>query len=64
MGLVEVLNELKKIQDMSEKRGSWYSTHPPLSQRIQRAMVQLNKYQDRAWLAKLPGRFKEFKRIF
>lgn len=61
-GLVQVLNELKRIQDMSEKRGSWFSTHPPLSQRIQRTMAQLNSYQDRAGLARLPGRFMGYKK--
>jgi len=63
-GLMEVLKELRRIETGSKKKGSWFSTHPPLSERIERCREQLPLYPDRANLAQLPKRFKtEKKRI-
>ncbi|MDB9823032.1 M48 family metalloprotease [Deltaproteobacteria bacterium] len=58
-GMVEVLNELKNIETVSQKGGSWFSTHPPLSQRIEKCNSQLGQYPDRANLVQLPERFTE-----
>lgn len=33
-GMVQVLIELKKIQSNSHKKGSWFSTHPPLGENM------------------------------
>ena len=60
-GLIEVLKELKRIEAASKKKGSWFSTHPPLSQRIGNCREQLPLYPDRASLAQLPKRFKKEK---
>ncbi|MFC1867647.1 M48 family metalloprotease [Thermodesulfobacteriota bacterium] len=63
-GMIEVLNELKRIESQSQKGGSWFSTHPPLGQRIDRTMNQLSRYPDQADLSQLPDRFREYsKRI-
>jgi len=61
-GLMEVLKELKRIESGSKKKGSWFSTHPPLSERIERCREQLPLYPDRANLAQLPKRFKKEKK--
>ena len=61
-GLVEVLKELKRIEASSTKKGSWFSTHPPLSERIGKCQTQLKNYPDRASLAELPDRFKDIKK--
>ena len=57
-GLVNVLKKLQKIEAASaNKRGSWFSTHPPLDERIARLEQQLKKYPDASSLARLPERF-------
>lgn len=55
--MVSVLQKLKKLQDGQAGNGSWFSTHPPLDERIARLNAGMEKYPDRASLAKLPGRF-------
>ncbi|MDO9632924.1 MAG: M48 family metalloprotease [Humidesulfovibrio sp.] len=58
-GLMEVLVELKRIEASSpDKKGSWFSTHPPLSSRIAKNQAQMKKYPDAAKLAVLADRFK------
>jgi predicted Zn-dependent protease len=58
-GLMEVLVELKRIEASSpDKKGSWFSTHPPLSSRIAKNQAQMKKYPDAARLAVLADRFK------
>ncbi len=61
-GLVEVLRELKRIEAVSPKKGSWFSTHPPLSERIEKCKSQLKKYPDGASLAELPDRLRAAKK--
>ena len=56
-GLVNVLKKLQKIEASSVKKGSWFSTHPPLNERIARMEAQLKKYPDAATLARVPERF-------
>ena len=62
-GMVEVLTALKRLEAGSQKKGSWFSTHPPLNQRIQKCKDQLGYYQDRENMAQLPGRFSSYKKI-
>jgi predicted Zn-dependent protease len=58
-GLMEVLVELKRIEASSpDKKGSWFSTHPPLSSRIAKNQAQMKKYPDAAKMAVLADRFK------
>jgi predicted Zn-dependent protease len=59
-GMLEVLEELKRIEASSSKQGSWFSTHPPLSERIQKCRNQLSSYPDRASLAQLPERYGRY----
>jgi beta-barrel assembly-enhancing protease len=55
--MINVLKKLKKIEASSEKKGSWFSTHPPLDGRIEKLEVQLKNYPDAASMAKVRDRF-------
>ncbi|MFC1533403.1 M48 family metalloprotease [Thermodesulfobacteriota bacterium] len=61
-GMIKVLFELKRIEAKSKKGGSWFSTHPPLSERIERCKYQLDQYSDRADLSQIPARFLKYKK--
>ncbi|MFH1950039.1 MAG: M48 family metalloprotease [Pseudomonadota bacterium] len=61
-GLMEVLKALVKIEAGSTKKGSWFSTHPPLKERIQKCRTQLSRYPDAKKLARLPERYGEYKK--
>lgn len=62
--MITVLEKLQKIEASSQdKNGSWFSTHPPLDERIARLRKQLPKYQDYASQATVSARFtKEVKK--
>jgi predicted Zn-dependent protease len=56
--MIRVLEKLQKLEASSkDKKGSWFSTHPPLSERIVRLQEQLKKYPDYAEQAKVSSRF-------
>lgn len=58
-GLMETLQSLQKLEASSTaKKGSWFSTHPPLASRIAKNQEQMKKYQDAAKLAVLADRYK------
>lgn len=59
-GLINVLKKLKKMEASSTKKGSWYSTHPPLEERIAKLETQLKSYPDAASLATVKSRFAKF----
>ncbi|MFH1491037.1 MAG: M48 family metalloprotease [Pseudomonadota bacterium] len=59
-GMVEVLRALQRIEAQSQKAGAWFSTHPPLSQRIGKCEDQLKRYTDWRDMAQLPGRFERY----
>jgi predicted Zn-dependent protease len=61
-GLIKVLTALEKIQSQSSQKGSWFSTHPPLGQRIQNCQSQLPKYPDAKKLAHVTDRFNRYKK--
>lgn len=61
-GMPGVLRELKRMEARSRKAGSWFSTHPPLSQRIQRCENQLGRYRDWKGMAKLPVRYSWYRK--
>ncbi|MBC8419010.1 MAG: M48 family metalloprotease [Desulfobacteraceae bacterium] len=61
-GLMEVLKALVKIEAGSTKKGSWFSTHPPLKERIQKCRTQLSRYPDAKKLARLPERYREYRK--
>jgi len=56
--MITVLEKLQKLEASSKnKKGSWFSTHPPLSERIERLKSELRKYPDYSTLATLHDRF-------
>jgi predicted Zn-dependent protease len=56
--LIRVLEKLQQLEASSkDKKGSWFSTHPPLSERIARLRIQLRNYPDYGSLASLHERF-------
>ncbi len=58
--LIRVLEKLQKLEASSaNKKGSWFSTHPPLSERIARLQTQLLNYPDYGTLARVPERFSK-----
>jgi predicted Zn-dependent protease len=59
-GIIEVLEELKRIEAKSAKKGSWFSTHPPLSERIKKCREQLRRYPDWKSMAQLPERYQRY----
>ena len=61
-GFIEVLKELKRLEARSQKRGSWFSTHPPLYQRIEKCRNQLGRYRDWKTMARLPDRFSLYRK--
>lgn len=56
--MISVLKKLQKIEGTSDKKGSWFSTHPPLDERIAKLEAELSKYPHSAQMASLPERFK------
>jgi predicted Zn-dependent protease len=56
-GLISVLKKLQKIEASSVKKGSWFSTHPPLDERIANLETQLKNYPDAASMATVKARF-------
>jgi predicted Zn-dependent protease len=59
LAMIRVLERLKKLETSSVKKGSWFSTHPPLNERIARLKKEASRYPDAATLAELPARFQE-----
>ncbi|MFZ4859464.1 MAG: M48 family metalloprotease [Desulfuromonadaceae bacterium] len=56
--LIRVLEKLQQLEASSkDKKGSWFSTHPPLSERIARLRTELRKYPDYAAQASVQERF-------
>lgn len=59
LAMIRVLERLQKLEASSVKKGSWFSTHPPLRERIARLKKAASRYPDAATLAELPVRFRE-----
>lgn len=62
--LIRVLEKLQKLEASSkEKKGSWFSTHPPLSERIERLRAELRKYPDYEALASVHERYIKYVKL-
>ncbi len=59
-GMIEVLQSLQQVQSSSKHQGSWFSTHPPLPQRIDRCQQTLSDLPDWQGLCRLPQRYKKY----
>ncbi len=57
-GMIEVLQSLKKRRSQSKEKGSWFSTHPPLPERIDRCRSTLSGFSNWQGLAHVRGRFR------
>lgn len=56
--MIQVLEKLQKLEASSgDKKGSWFSTHPPLAERIEKLKALLANYPDHNTLAHVPERF-------
>jgi len=58
-GMIEILEALQQAQADSKHPGSWFSTHPPLSERLTRCRQTLTGLGDRQGLARLEQRYRE-----
>ncbi len=56
-GFVRVLEMLQTRQGGADKKGSWFSTHPPLPERIQKCRSKTADYPDAKTLATVKERF-------
>ena len=62
--MIRVLEKLQKLEASSkDKKGSWFSTHPPLSERIRQLQEQLQKYPDYSSLATVRERFAKAAKV-
>ena len=59
VGIMEALQALQRLEASApNKKGSWFSTHPPLGSRIAKNQAQMRKYPDAGSLAVLADRYK------
>jgi beta-barrel assembly-enhancing protease len=56
-GLIRVLGMLEKNQSTATLKGSWFSTHPPLPNRLEKCRQSMEKYPDALNMATVKDRF-------
>lgn len=62
-GLIRVLKMLQKKEATSTSRGSWFSTHPPLSSRLEKCYQLQKKYPDAGQMATVKNRFLTYRKM-
>ncbi len=62
-GLERVLAILQAKQNSATTKGSWYSTHPPVAERISRCRQEMSKYPDAASLVRDQSRFQGYRKL-
>lgn len=60
---VRVLEMLHTKEKTDNKKGSWFSTHPPLTERIAKCNAQMKKYPDATQLAEVNKRFLDYRKM-
>lgn len=60
---ISVLNKLRQKENSSTKKGSWFSTHPPLKERIERCQQKMSQYPDSKTLAVVTQRFQQHRKM-
>ncbi len=60
-GIIRTLETLQRNEATARKDGSWFSTHPPLPDRLARTRAQLARYPDARKLATVPDRFAYYR---
>lgn len=61
-GMIEVLQVLEKHQKGATVKGSWYGTHPPLSQRLTKLSGEIKAYPDWKELRDSTGRLNWYQK--
>ena len=59
-GLIRVLKMLQKKEATATSKGSWFSTHPPLSSRLEKCNELKKKYPDADQMATVKSRFQSY----
>ncbi len=62
-GLIKTLKMLKQKESAAQKKGSWFSTHPPLRDRLGRCNSRMASYPDFKDLASVGNRFSRYKKF-
>ena len=62
-GLIRVLKMLQQKEATATSKGSWFSTHPPLSSRLEKCYQWQKKYPDAAQMARVKGRFQTYREM-
>ncbi|MBC2716230.1 MAG: M48 family metalloprotease [Desulfobacteraceae bacterium] len=62
-GLIRVLKMLQQKEATATSKGSWFSTHPPLSSRLEKCYQWQKKYPDAAQMATVVTRFQSYRKM-
>lgn len=62
-GFIRVLQMLQSRQSVATQKGSWFSTHPPLAERIRKCRAKNRDYPDAGTLAVVKERFLTYRAL-